>query len=333
MKRGTSARRRFQGQIAIVVALAILVTGSLVGVYLWESAHESYDDPGNLYALPSLEYQGETYLINPRVQTTLIIGLDTFEDGTNRPESYNNNQQADFLLLLVFDEDTKTSRALHINRDTMAEMNVLGVTGQPLYTTVRQIALSHTYGSGNADSCRNVASAVSRLLGDIRIDHYLSVTMDGVQVLNDAVGGVTVEVIGDLTSVDPALREGETVTLRGDQALTYVRSRYGVQDGTNLSRMERQRQYLTELYSSMMRAVEADDSFSMNVADDLWRYVVTDYSVNQLESLFETFGEYEYKGIRSIQGEAVKGESYIEFMPDEEDLLLARIELFYQLRT
>ena len=52
----------------------------------------------------------------------------------------------------------------------------------------------------------------------------MSINLSAISVLNDAVGGVNVQVIGDLTSVDPTLKEGANVTLLGGQAETYVRS-------------------------------------------------------------------------------------------------------------
>ena len=61
------------------------------------------------------------------------------------------------------------------------------------------------------------------------------------------VGGVTLTVTSDFSAIDPHLVEGETITLYGDQALTYVRSRYNIDDETNLARMARQRQYLAAL--------------------------------------------------------------------------------------
>lgn len=80
------------------------------------------------------------------------MGLDKFEKNTSS-ESYNNDQQADFLILLAIDNNARTVEALHINRDSMAEINILGVGGQIVGTYVGQLALAHTYGSGDHDSC------------------------------------------------------------------------------------------------------------------------------------------------------------------------------------
>lgn len=64
--------------------------------------------------------------------------------------------------------------------------------------------------------------------------------MDGISELNDLAGGVTVTLEDDFSSIDPAMAKGTTLTLHGDQAETFVRSRMTVGDGTNASRMERQ---------------------------------------------------------------------------------------------
>ena len=106
----------------------------------------------------------------------------------------------------------------------MTQIQILGVTEEPAGSFTGQLALAHTYGSGEEDSCENTVLAVSNLLYGMEIDHYVSLTMDGVALLNDLVGGVPVEVLDDFSGIDDSLVQGETVTLRGRQALTYVRS-------------------------------------------------------------------------------------------------------------
>ena len=112
------------------------------------------------------------------------------------------------------------------------------------YTIRQQIALAHAYGNGREQSCENNVKAVSMMLDDQPIDGYFSLNMGGIGVLVDLIGGVTLTITSDFSAVDPSLVEGETVTLDGEQALAYVRSRKDVDDQTNLARMERQRQFL-----------------------------------------------------------------------------------------
>ena len=42
------------------------------------------------------------------------------------------------------------------------------------------------------------------------------------------------------------------MTLQGEQALRYVRTRYGLEDSTNSTRMARQQQYINALYAKAL---------------------------------------------------------------------------------
>ena len=64
-------------------------------------------------------------------------------------------------------------------------------------------------------SCENTADAVSRMLGGLKIDGYYELPMDAIADLNDVVGGITLEIKGDFTVVNPAMEEGKTLTLSG----------------------------------------------------------------------------------------------------------------------
>ena len=66
--------------------------------------------------------------------------------------------------------------------------------------------------------------------------------MTAIRVLNDLVGGVSVTMEEDGTQIDPAFVKGATVRLSGSQAEAFVRARMGLENDTNLARMQRQRQ-------------------------------------------------------------------------------------------
>ena len=209
--------------LSLVLAVLFLISAGLLALDIWEKRNSLFPEKQMNAAEAVIEYNGGDYRRKDNIETWLIMGLDKYE-GTGIEGSYNNDKQADFMLLLVFDNANKTCEALHINRDTMAEMNILGVAGDVVNTITKQIALSHTYGNGKEVSCRNAANAVSKLLLGAPIDHYVSVTMDAVPAVTDYVGGVEVEVLHDFTGIDDSLIKGEKVTLRGQQALTYVRT-------------------------------------------------------------------------------------------------------------
>ena len=276
----------------------------------------------------SIRYNGVEYDRKQNIETFLVLGLDKFE-GTSTADSYNNDKQADFLMLFVFDNDAKKYSAIHINRDTMVDVNVLGVAGNKIDTVQQQIALSHTYGNGRDLSCHNTAESVSSLLMGMKVNHYASLTLDSVAVMNDLVGGVEVLVLDDFTGIDDTLEKGKTVTLHGEQALTYVRTRQGLEDSTNSTRMQRQRQYIKALYASFANCMAADANFIVDASLKMSEYMISDRSVTQLQALADKFAEYEFTGIETIEGEFSYENRFVEFYPNKEFVEQLIIKLFY----
>ena len=327
MGKKRNGKRKLMRYLSIALLIIFLLTGAFLLLELWEKRQGNF--PEQEPQDTAIEYNGDKYVINESVESFLIMGLDKFEDAIDN-ESYNNNQQADFLMLLVFDNEEKKCTAIHLNRDTMVDMNILGVAGQKVGTVYKQLALAHTYGNGKDVSCRNTADAVSGLLNGVKVNHYLSITMDAVPVLNDLLGGVEVTVLDDFTGIDDSLKKGETVTLHGEQALTYVRTRYGLEDSSNSTRMVRQKQYLNAIYDKAMLRIEEDDEFVVEAFVKLADYIVSDRSVNQLQELTKKLSQYELTEIDSIEGNSKVKNGLMEFYPDADSVDEIVFDLFYK---
>lgn len=293
---------------------------------------EHVDDP--LSESPTAErlisYNGVQYRYREDIDTLLIIGTDDYEV-VDDSEGYYNYSQADFLLVVVFDNTDRSYKIIQINRDTMCGIRKYDVFGQYEGIINMQIALSHTYGSGGQDSCRDTVFAVSRLLYDTEIDNYLAVAMGGVPVFNDLVGGVDVLVEDNFEGVDDTLVQGETVHLEGDHALNYVRARMSmVEDPTNIGRMSRQRTYMVALMEALGECLENDPDFAVNSFSQLNSYIVSDLSTDRLEEYADWFVNYEQGEIIVPEGESVEGEQFMEFYVDEDALQQIIVDTFYE---
>lgn len=320
-------KRKLMRGLAVALLAVFLLTGAFLLLELWEKRQSIFPEQKTENTV--YEYNGVEYVKNEDVESFLILGLDKFEDAINN-DSYNNDQRADFLMLLVFDNSEKKFTAVHLNRDTMVNMNVLGVAGQKIGTVNKQLALAHTYGNGRDVSCRNTADAVSELLNGVKVNHYLSITMDAVPILNDLLGGIEVTVLDDFSGIDDTLIKGETVTLHGDHALTYVRERYGLEDSSNSTRMVRQRQYMTAVYDKAMLEIENDDNFVIEASSKLADYIVSDRSVNQLQEIAKKLSQYKFTEIETLEGESVVKDGLMEFRPDADSIDKIVFELFYK---
>lgn len=262
------------------------------------------------------------------LETILVLGLDKNEYPDDK-RAYINDMQSDFNLVLVLDKDTNVCTPLLLNRDTMTEITRLGVFGDEAGTYTGQLALAHTYGSGGSDSCINAKKVVSKLLGGVTIDHYMSFTMDAVPTVNDAVGGVTVTVLDDFQDSE-TLVKGKTVVLKGQEALNYVRGRHGAGDQTNISRMKRQEQYMSALIERLIATAKKDSDLLTELTLSLGDSFQTDYAVNQLQKLADWLLEAKIEDFVTIDGEAKVGQEFMEFYLDQSSLEKVVNSLFYQ---
>lgn len=323
-------RKLFIDKLPILI-VGIVSVFLIVAVFLyiekWDETQGSF--PEHEVTDLTIEHNGTSYIPKDTIETFLVLGLDK-HDGEGQADSYNNNKQADFLMLFVLDHATKQYAAIHINRDTMVNVNVLGVAGNRVDTLRKQIALAHTYGNGRDVSCRNTADSVSSLLMGVKVNHYISMTLDTVTVMNDLVGGVEVVVLDDFTGIDDTLIKGETVTLTGDQPLTYIRTRHGMEDDTNVARMKRQEQYLEALLEAFKDSVANDAEFIVDASLKVSDHIISDRSVTQLQTLGEKFDQYEFLGIQSIEGTSVMGAEFMEFHADESAVKELVVSLFYK---
>ncbi len=325
MEQRNSDKRKYYRYAALVLLVLFLLSAVLLLMQIWENNQSQFSGSQSTGAF--LEHGGKEYELRKDIETFLVIGLDKYE-GDIQNDSYKNDQQSDFLLLFVLDHEAKKCTTIHVNRDIMAEMNVLGVAGNKVGTVTQQLALAHTYGSGGDVSCHNVTNAVSGVLCGVKIDHYLSVTMDTVPMFNDLVGGVEVTVMDDFTGIDDTMEKGKTMVLSGQQALLYVRTRNGLEDSSNNHRMERQKQYLKALEAKTRQCIENDEAFLAEAVVKLTENMVTDRSVTQLQTLAETIHTYGTGDILNLQGQYQKGPEYMEYHLDQDAVKELVIELF-----
>lgn len=331
-------KKRNTKKIFVLIIFLLVFVCVVLGVFFWESKQKQeamlvqaeIDEPARKRREGWVERDGVWYAPKQDQETMLLIGMDKM-DPLEASESYNNNAQSDFLLLAIFDNTKETTTLLHINRDTMAQIPVLGVTGQPAGSITGQLALAHTYGSGLQDSCVNTVNAVSDFLYGIKIDHYVAMTMGAVPYINDLVGGVPVTVLDDFSGIDDSLVEGETITLKGEQALHYVRIRSGLEDSSNLNRMKRQQQYL-ESMAEQIEKLDEDFSVSPQQISTISKYIISDCSIDTLSRMAEQFVDYPLQEMQDIQGEAIVGEEYMEFYADEAALQEQILDLFYEVK-
>ncbi len=259
-----------------------------------------------------VEYQGRTYVEKTGLTTILVMGVD--KPGNGRGYGARQGGQTDFLMLMVIDPHTKRVNRLQIDRDTIAEVETLGVLGNVAGTKRMQICLAHGFGNNPEENCQHAVKAVEDLLEGEEIDLYLALDTDSIGIVNHVLGGVTVTLEDDFSASDPAMVLGMTLQLTDEQAEIFVRGRMSVGDGTNASRMVRQRVYMSAAVEVFRKRVESEPGYIDEFLDALENVVTTNISRGRLVNEINHAYRYETPDMETLAGEYRIGEDgFMEF--------------------
>lgn len=363
MRKRRRIRQRVGAWLIVGTAAVIIITAAAVGVMriigrerLLASAGsaapdmttdetiDSIDDIMNrqtkegLWQEGWLQYEGRIYEYNDDIMTFLIMGIDKNGEVENSQDATDGGQ-ADALFLVVADRRKKEIRLVGINRDTMVNINAYGAYGEGMDGSAKaQIAVQHGFGDGRELSCELTRDAVSELFFNLPIHGYAAVNMDAIPVINDAVGGVTLEVIEDIDtdkygkSIGKVWHEGEEIHLQGMEAYCYVRWRDREKFESARLRLARQKQYLEAFMEKARSETKKNITLPVRLYGDLSKYMVTDISADETAYLAGELIGYtmDPQGIYTLSGETIKGDTYEEFYPDEEALKALMIAVFYR---
>ncbi len=198
-----------------------------------------------VFQLPKLTRPVNILLLGVKVLTT-----DLKEPLANQqPASYHalvNSLEGltDTMLLLRFDPTKQQLVVLSLPRDTRVQIDGYGT---------EKLNAANYYGGPAL-----AAKTVSQLLGDIPIDRYIRINVQGVEKLIDALGGVTVHVPMDMKYKDDSqhlyinLKAGKQ-HLNGDKALQLLRFRYD--ENGDIGRIQRQQLVIRALKEQALNPV------------------------------------------------------------------------------
>lgn len=326
-------------RIAIVILVILLLFVFTAGGVLLYMRNKGKNDliiekPDTPYQ-ETIEYNGSTYVYDKNKVAFAFIGVDRQEIG-EQSEAYGTSGQADTDMLAVVDTSTGNVSIITIPRDTIVDIDLYSKSGIFLRTEPKQLCLAYAYGDGMEQSCTNVTSAVSRILMNVPIEKYFALDLDGIAPLNDAIGGVTVESLHDFPEKN--IKKGETITIRGDFAETYVRSRDLNYIEASLNRTQRQNQYVRAYADKLRTTVTNDFSVVTNLYNTAIDYSQTNITLNDVTYMASLilskgvgeFTSYTIDGEMKASAEVVREDGvYAEFYADENSVLDIVVNCFY----
>ncbi|MFD4574119.1 LCP family protein [Streptomyces sp. NPDC058417] len=192
----------------------------------------------------------------------LLIGSDARDTAENQKlggakDTFDGVPLADVQMLLHISADRSNMSVVSMPRDTLLSIPKCTDpdTGEVYRPLTREMTNS-SLGRGGP----GCTVATWEKLTDIHIDHFMMIDFAGVVSMADAIGGVPVCVDANVHSHTSdgkgsglKLEEG-THSVKGEQALQWLRTRYGFEDDTDLARAKAQHMYM----NSMVRQLRSE---------------------------------------------------------------------------
>ena len=311
---------------AILICVALVAAGMLVKKLL---DRKNSTPSANIYNIvvdewgAKVTYKDKKYTQKDGLTTVLLLGIDD-GDYSDTSSNIGTAGRSDALILLVLDDKTKTTKVVTISRDTITNVHYYDKTGRYLGANPVQINMQYAFGDSAKRSCYLTKKTVSELLHGRRIDGCASVTIDGIPVIADILGGLTLTFEEDYTDIDPAWAKGAAVTLDGEGIERFIRYRDLEEHGSNNARMRRQEWLLSQLFDQF--GSKGIGNLADEILDKAAKYIENDIDAETIKKL----SQYKMDPQRlSLPGRNEIG-VHDEFYVDDDALQQMLIDLFYE---
>ena len=227
----------------------------------------------------------------------LLIGSDARDTKENQKlggarETFGGTPLADVQMLVHLSADRTNLSVVSMPRDTLVRIPKCTDPGSGKVHPASEGRVMTNQSLGHGGPGCTVATW-EKLTG-IHIDHFMMVDFSGVVSMADAIGGVPVCVDADVYSHTSSghgsglkLKKG-TTSVKGEQALQWLRTRYGFEDGSDIARTKAQHMYM----NSMVRQLRANATLSnpdklLKLAETATRALTVDDGLGTVTKLYD----------------------------------------------
>ncbi|MGY4926036.1 LCP family protein [Streptomyces sp. 900105755] len=225
----------------------------------------------------------------------LLIGSDARDTAENQKlggaRDIGTAARADVQMLLHVSADRTNMSVVSMPRDTLVDIPECtdAKTGK-VYAATDDTMTNASLERGGP----GCTVATWEKLTGIHIDHFMMVDFSGVVSMADAIGGVPVCVDANIYSHTSTghgsglkLKKG-TTSVKGKQALQWLRTRYGFEDGSDIARTKAQHMYM----NSMVRRLRSNATLSnpdklLGLAETATKALTVDTGLGSVTKLYD----------------------------------------------
>jgi LCP family protein required for cell wall assembly len=242
---GWSRRRILVFGSAALALLLVVVTATGYELLRHFNANIQQDDIKGLLGAQPVD-------LHPQAENIMVIGSDTrFGQGAGYGTGLVTDQ-SDTLMIIHIPADRQWAEVMSIPRDSYVNIPACKM-GDGQMSSPTQFKINEAFAIGNLDGNHTdlgVACTVKTVEQDtgIYINHFIVVNFTGFKDMVAALGGV--EECNPTPINDPNSNlhlSAGTHLLTPTQALSYVRARYTLGDGSDLERIGRQQAFMSSL--------------------------------------------------------------------------------------
>lgn len=255
-RHGKLRRRRPLATLARLVGTAAVVAVVSVGSVGAIAARDVKDDITTISLSPSDEGRARSQDINAIKggANILLIGSDT-RVGQRAEEQDADGARNDVTMLVHLSEDHSQVTVVSFPRDAMVPIPSCADPDAGTSSPAESKAMFNSAllrgGPNGGVAC--VVQTVENLTG-LSIPYAGLITFDGVTAMSNALGGVTVCIAKPIHDGSFLNLPAGEVPLQGKEALGFLRTRHGVDDGSDIARISNQQVFL----SAMLRKLTSD---------------------------------------------------------------------------
>ncbi|WP_127355066.1 LCP family protein [Actinacidiphila soli] len=288
-RRRKKPKRRILRWVAIVTSIAILGTAGGAWAYYQHLNNNLAKDTLNLGSSKAKKTKANAAGQTPL--NILLLGSDTRTGSSNGKlgggAATAVGARADVEMLLHLSADRSNMTVVSVPRDTRVTIPKCTSSSGTVYPQSSDI-INASLGHGGP----GCTVATWEKLTGISIDHFMMVDFSGVVKLADAVGGVPVCVKANVQDPDSHLKLTKgTHTIKGQQALEWLRTRHAFEDGSDIGRTHAQHMYLNSMIRQLKAGTKLTDVGQLNSLAEAATHALTVDNGLGLSSLISLAGE------------------------------------------
>jgi LCP family protein required for cell wall assembly len=251
-RRGKARRKHTVGKVLLASALVLSIVTGLGVVYFYRHLNGNLTVIDTKTLLDPEERPEKEIVAGPQEPLNiLVMGSDTRDCEGCDLDNEAGGDASDTTIMMHLSADRERAYGISIPRDTLVDRPACKTTSGEETAPATEVMWNEAFSVGGP-TC--TVAQFEELTG-VFIDHIVVVNFAGFEDMVNAIGGVPVCIPEDIVDPEHGINiPAGTREISGREALNYVRARYTLGDGSDISRIKRQQAFVAAMAAKVISA-------------------------------------------------------------------------------